>query len=50
MTTIAIVFLLLLHTRALAPLYRIEVRRDGVWWSTYYESGKGSTLVFRWFR
>lgn len=49
MTTIALIFLLLLHFRSISqPLSRIEVAREGLWWVTWYESGKGSSLIYRW--
>lgn len=47
--TTAVIFLLLLHTRVLDPLRRVEVQKDGLWWVNWDGfGGKHSTRILRW--
>lgn len=48
MTTFALLFLLLLQTRWSAPLYRVHVRADGIWWMTYFVGGSEGRRVLSW--
>lgn len=48
MITAALIFLLLLHFPAVYRINRLEVRRDGLWWATWYAGGKGARRIVRW--